>query len=68
MGAISWIVDLLLYQEEALAAEEEQKQRRREATQEEKDLEEEEGLTDEVRWGGLKDSRRPIGMSGLRVP
>lgn len=48
MGAVSWLVDLLMYSEEAISAEEEQKIRRQQATQEEKDRDEEEGITDEV--------------------
>lgn len=48
MGAISWIVDLLLYEEEALAEEEEQKLRRQEATDEERDRDDEQGLNNEV--------------------
>lgn len=49
MGAISWIVDSLMYEEEAAAAEEEQRMRRQQATQEERDRDEEDGLADQVR-------------------
>lgn len=47
MGAISWIVDTLMYEEETESAELEERTRRQEATQEERDQDEADGLTDQ---------------------
>lgn len=49
MGAISWIVDTLMYEEETMAAEEEQRVRRQETSEEEREQGEEDGLADQVR-------------------
>lgn len=48
MGAISWIVDWLLYEEAVTEAEEEQRLVREEATHEEADQDDEEGPNDQV--------------------
>lgn len=57
MGAISWMVDSLLYDEAIAMAEEEQREREREATQEEREQDKEDGLDDQVQAG------RPVGWS-----
>lgn len=49
MGAISWIVDALLYDETIAVAEEEQRAREREATPEERERDKEDGVDDQVR-------------------
>ncbi len=51
MGAISWIVDSLLYDETIAAAEEEQRAREREATPEQREQDKEDGVDDQVRPG-----------------
>lgn len=48
MGAISWIVDSLLYDETIAAAEEEQRAREREATPEQREQDKEDGVDDQV--------------------
>lgn len=48
MGAISWMVDSLLYDEAIAVAEEEQREREREATQEEREQDKEDGVDDQV--------------------
>lgn len=48
MGAISWIVDSLLYEEAVAVAEEDQRLRREEATHEQMEDDEEDGLDDQV--------------------
>ncbi|CAM9164644.1 unnamed protein product [Ectocarpus sp. 6 AP-2014] len=47
MGAISWIVDALLYDETIAVAEEEQRVREREATPEERERDKEDGVDDQ---------------------
>ncbi|CAN0123472.1 unnamed protein product, partial [Ectocarpus fasciculatus] len=47
MGAISWIVDALLYDETIAVAEEEQRAREREATPEERERDKEDGVDDQ---------------------
>lgn len=49
MGAISWIVDSLLYEEAVAEAEEEQRLRREQATREQMEEDEEDGLDDQVK-------------------
>lgn len=48
MGAISWIVDSLLYDEAIAVAEEEQRMREREATPEQREQDKEDGVDDQV--------------------
>lgn len=48
MGAISWIVDSLLYDEAIAVAEEEQRLREREATPEQREQDKEDGVDDQV--------------------
>lgn len=48
MGAISWIVDSLLYDEAIAEAEEEQRLREREATPEQREQDKEDGVDDQV--------------------
>lgn len=48
MGAISWLVDSLLYEESAATAEEDQRLRREEATHEQREQDEEDGVNDQV--------------------
>lgn len=50
MGAISWIVDSLLYEEAVAEAEEEQRLRREQATREQMEEDEEDGLDDQVKF------------------
>lgn len=60
MGAISWIVDALLYDETIAVAEEEQRAREREATPEERERDKEDGVDDQVWW---RDGfRAPVGV------
>lgn len=50
MGAISWIVDSLLYEEAIAVAEEEQRLREREATPAQREQDKEDGVDDQVSW------------------
>lgn len=50
MGAISWIVDSLLYDEAIAEAEEEQRMRERGATPEQREQDREDGVDDQVGW------------------
>ena len=52
MGAISWIVDSLLYDEAIAVAEEEQRLREREATPEQREQDKEDGVDDQVQRQG----------------
>lgn len=62
MGAISWIVDSLLYEEAVAESEEEQRLRREQATREQMEEDEEDGLDDQVKF-----RRGAHYMPGLRA-
>lgn len=61
MGAISWIVDSLLYEEAVAENEEEQRLRREQAKLEQVEEDEEDGLDDQVKFGRRFTRHAPVG-------